>query len=293
MDVVKEENQIKHSQNFLKSKELIKELLNKSSIGPNDLVLEIGPGKGIITEQLAKECAKVIGVEKDRKLYERLFQKFIENNKIEIKFGDFLKYCLPNEEKYKIFSNIPFNLTADIIGKIISTSNPPEDAYLIIQEEAARKFSGLPYGKERQYSLLLKPWFELKIIHHFKRTDFYPVPRVEIVLLRIKKREDPLVDKERTQLYRDFIIYGLNQWKPMLKKSLEKIFTYKQFKKLTKSLGLNKSAVPTDLSFQQWLELFNYFLIGVEEYKKGLVYGSEALLKNQQTRIKKVHRTRL
>jgi len=190
MNITKEEKRIKYSQNFLRSRELIKKLLNKSSICSNDLVLEIGPGKGIITEQLARGCIKVIGVEKDRKLCDGLFQKFRENNKVEIKCEDFLKYRLPAEEKYKIFSNIPFNLTADIIGKITSADNPPEDAYLIVQEEAAQKFSGSLYGKERQYSLLLKPWFEVKIMHHFKRTDFYPVASVEIVLLRIKKREN-------------------------------------------------------------------------------------------------------
>jgi len=94
------------------------------------------------------------------------------------------------------------------------------------------------------------------------------------------------------QHYRDFIIYGFNQWKPTLKKSLDRIFTYEQLKRLTKNLGFDRSAVPTDLSFQQWLGLFNYFLIGVEEYKKRLVSGSEALLKNQQNRIQKIHRTR-
>jgi len=283
---------LRYSQNFLKDSKLVERIINQSSIGTQDLVYEIGPGKGIITEHLAKRCARIIGIEKDEELYKRLFQKFKNNDKIEIRYGDFLNYNLPKYEKYKVFSNIPFNLTADIITRLTSTVNPPEDAYLIIQDEAARKFAGLPYGKERQYSLLLKPWFELKIMHNFERTDFYPIPQVKIVLLQIKKRENPLVKKEKNQLYRDFIVYGFNQWKLTLKGALKKIFTYEQLKKLSKDLDFNLSMTPTDLNFNQWLGLFNYFLVGVEENKKALVCGSERILKYQQNQLQKVHRTR-
>jgi len=292
MNINKSDKKLIYSQNFLKNKKLVEKIINQSNIGLQDVVYEIGPGKGIITEYLAKRCTKVIGIEKDEKLYKRLFQKFKDNGKIKIRYGDFLSYNLPRNEKYKIFSNIPFNLTADIIAKLTLAINPPEDIYLIIQDEAARKFAGLPYGKERQYSLLLKPWFELKILHHFEQTDFYPIPQVKIVLLQVKKRKNSLVKKEKNQIYRDFIIYGFNQWKLNLKDALKKIFTYEQLKRLSKDLGFNLSATPTDLNFEQWLGLFDYFIIGVEDNKKTLVYGSERILKHQQYRLQKVHRTR-
>jgi len=283
--------QIEYSQNFLRNPKLVERLVSKSSIGPHDVVYEIGPGKGIITEQLAKQSAKVIGIEKDRELYKKLHQKFIKTDKIEIRYGDFLQYNLP-QERYKVFSNIPFNLTANIIARLTSATNPPEDTYLIIQKEAARKFAGSPYGEERQYSLLLKPWFELEIVYRFHRTDFYPIPHVDVVLLRIKKQENPLVEKEQAQLYKDFIVYGFNQWKLNLKKALKKIFTHEQFTKLAKDLGFSKAAESTDLNFKQWLGLFNYFLVGVEEYKKEVVHGSANTLKYQQARLQKIHRTR-
>jgi len=292
MDIYKKINQLKYSQNFLKNDKLVERIINQSSIGPQDMVYEIGPGNGIITEHLAKKCAKVIGIEKDEKLYKKLSQKFKENDKIKIRYGDFLSYDLSRDEKYKVFSNIPFNLTASIIDKLTSAINSPEDMYLIIQDEAARKFAGSPYGKERQYSLLLKPWFELKILRHFKQTDFSPVPQVKIVLLQIKKRKKSLVKKEKSQLYRDFIVYGFNQWKLTLMSALKKIFTHQQLKRLSKNLGFNFLSTPTDLSFNQWLGLFDYFLIGVEDNKKALIRGSGKKLKYQQNRFQKVHRTR-
>lgn len=283
---------LQYSQNFLKSPLLVKKLVEQSSIDRTDIVYEIGPGKGIITQELAKKSTKVIAIEKDRGLWTRLREKFLNNPNIEIRLGDFLKERLPEKERYKVFSNIPFSITAEIIAKLTSAANPPKDTYLIIQEESARKFSGSPYGKERLYSLLLQPRFELRILHHFRRTDFYPVPKVNIVLLQIKKRNNPLVQGDKKQLYRDFIVYGFSQWKLNIKKALEKIFTYKQFSRLARDLKFEKSATPSDLSFQQWLGLFNYFVIGVEESKKELVYGSENLLKHQQSRLQKIHRTR-
>lgn len=283
--------QIKYSQNFLSSSRLVERLISKSSIGPQDVVYEIGPGKGIITEQLAKRAAKVVAIEKDKKLYEGLKKKFLNSQKVKIHYGDFLRWNLPNQ-LYKVFSNIPFNVTADIICKLTSAFIPPEDAYLIVQEEAAKKFAGAPYGKERQYSLLLKPWFEIKILYHFRGTDFYPIPKVNIVLLQIKKREIPLVEKEQAQVYRDFIVYGFNRWKPNLKKSLEKVFSYKQFKKLSRDLNFDILARPTDLNFEQWLGLFNYFLVGVGEEKKRIICGVQEKLKRQQLKLQKIHRTR-
>jgi len=293
MDVYKKINQLKYSQNFLNNNKLVERIINQSSIGSQDVVYEIGPGKGIITEQLAKRCTKVIGIEKDEELYKRLSQKFKDNDRIKIRYGDFLSYNLPRNEKYKVFSNIPFNLTADIITKLTSAINPPEDTYLIIQDEAARKFAGSPYGKERQYSLFLKPWFELKILHYFEQTDFFPVPQVKIVLLQIKKREKSLVKREKSQFYRDFIVYGFNQWKLTLKSALKKIFTYQQLKKLSRNLDFNLSATPTDLNFNQWLGLFDYFLVGVIARKRNLILSFEEQLKRQQKHLLKIHRTGL
>jgi len=284
---------IKYSQNFLRSRKLVKMILDKSNIGEADLVLEIGPGKGIITEEIEKRCRKIIAIEKDRKLYEFLKKKFEDKEKVKIVLGDFLDYHLPKEQ-YKIFSNIPFNLTADIISKITSAKNCPEDAYLILQREAVKKFIGFPYSKKTQmYALLLKPWFNIKVIYSFKRTDFEPVPQVNIALIHISKRKKPLIEKDHKKLYQDFIVYGFNQWKSTIKKALEKIFTYKQLKKLSGNFEFNFLTKPTELNFEQWMGLFSYFLIGVDKNKRLLIHGSQEHLKEQQRKLQKIHRTKL
>ena len=289
---IKMPRKLSHSQNFLKSQKLVSNLINKSSIDSNDIVYEIGPGKGIITTELAKVCKQVIAIEADKKLFLQLGKKFGENKKVKIILYNFLNFSLPQKEKYKIFANIPFNLTADIISKITGAKNPPIDTYLIIQKEAALKFAGFPYYKESQYSLLLKPVFELKIISKLRKSDFQPQPKVDTVLLQIKKRVKPLVNNEYTQLYRNFIVYAFGQWKPTLRGGLKEIFSGTQLNKLSQNLNFHRNVKPTDLRFEQWLGIFNYFSKAVSEDKKILVFGAEKKLRKQQSRLQKNHRTR-
>lgn len=164
---------------------------------------------------------------------------------------------------------------------------------LIVQKEAAEKFTILPVGKTTQASLLLAPWFELNILRRFEKTDFYPAPDVEVVFLRIRKREQALVDDERAELYRDFIIYSFAQWGLTLEKTLQKIFTYNQIKRLARDSGFDRQkATLISLNFKQWLGLFNYFLIGAEGSKKQLVVGSKERWEEQQAKLQKRHRTR-
>ena len=280
-----------YSQNFTVNPLLVANLIEQSSLTKEDVVYEVGSGTGIITAELAKRCKKVVAIEIDKNLARKLQTKFINVPNVEVREGDFLLYPL-TEQKYKVFSNIPFNITAAIVKKLTEAKNLPIDIFLFVQHDAAKKFLGSPNAKETQLSLLLKPIFELSITHQFKRNDFRPIPNVDIVLLRIKKREKPMVEQQNEKLYRDFIVYSFNAWKPNLKEGLKKIFTDHQFLRLAKELDFLSSAKPTDLNFSQWVGLFNFFTKGVDIGKKLLIRGSEDKLRNQQTKLDKIHRTR-
>lgn len=281
-----------YSQNFTVNSSLVANLIERSSISQDDIVYEIGPGTGIITAELAKRCKKVVAIEIDKNLAKKLQTKFINVPNVEVLKENFVFYPL-NEPKYKVFSNIPFNITAAIVKKLTEAKNLPIDIFLFVQHDAAKKFLGAPSAKETQFSLLLKPVFELSITHQFKRNDFRPTPNVDIVLLRFKKRTEPIIEQQNEKLYRDFIIYGFKAWKPTLKEGLKKIFTDYQFLRLSKELGFLSSAKPTDLNFSQWLGLFNFFTKGVDISKKSLIRGSEEKLRNQQTKLDKINRTRV
>lgn len=283
---------LKNSQNFLKSSQLVVQLLANSGICNKDVVFEIGPGKGIITRQLSKIAFKVVAVEYDQKLVAGLQEMFDDYGGVEIIFGDFLQTPLPKRGDYKVFANIPFDLTADVLDKLTLTLNPPQDTYLIVQEEVAKKYAGHPYGEERLCSLILKPRFELSIVHQFHRWDFDPVPSVDINMLRIKKRQQCLLNSKEFGMYQDFIAYAFRQSGANLGERLKRVFTYKQFRRQAFECDFDLCARPGELCFEQWLGLYQYFINHISVDKRTLVCGSYRRLVREQCRLQKIHRTR-
>jgi 23S rRNA (adenine-N6)-dimethyltransferase len=241
------------AQNFLKSPGLVRRLLRHAAIGPEDTVCEIGPGKGIITAELARTAKKIVAVEKDASLVRTLRERFRSADNVEIHAGNFLTYSLPRQP-HKIFANIPYNATAEIVRKILFAAPSTTEAYLIMQREAARKFSGVP--NETSFSLLAKPYFEFRIIAQLRRTDFHPVPSVASVLLRIRRRDRSLLLKEDTRPYRDFVNLGFTGWNRNLRSAFKHVFTYPQWKRLARELRFSLNATPTELSFDQWIGLY-------------------------------------
>ncbi len=276
---------VAYAQNFLKSPCLIAALLDQSGIGSHDVVYEIGPGKGIITGQLAQRCRRVIAIEKDAVLASRLRQRFAHQHNVTIIEGDFLRFSLPGSP-YKVFANIPFNITTAIVTKLTAASNPPEDMFLTMQREAAYKFLGMP--RESLYAILLKPWFAGNIVHSFRREDFTPDPRVDVVMLRLRKRGPPLIRRADKQLFRDFVVYSFTTWRPTLASILKDIFTPRQLKYLSRTISFDSSATPSSLTFEQWLQLFLSFKQISNEQARQAISGSEQRLKKQQHGLQKM-----
>jgi 23S rRNA (adenine-N6)-dimethyltransferase len=264
----KYDKQIVLAQNFLRSSKLVRSLLDISSIESSDTVFEIGPGRGIITAELAQIACKVIAIEKDPDLARQLRRRFKSARNVQIITNDFLKYHIPARE-YKIFANIPYNITACIVRKILYAPPVPSEAYLIVQREAAEKFSGS--SDETQFSILAKPWFDVQIIRELRKTDFEPMPKVDSVLLSIKKRQPALIQKEDAFLYHSFVRYGFGRWKSSLKLIFKPIFTYQQWKHLSKDLHFPLNVIPSKLTFEQWLGLFECFKHRVPKNKQACI----------------------
>src|ERR1044072_2602006 len=246
--------QARLEENCLPSPALVQLLVGMSTIGPSDIVYEIGAGDGIITAALARIAGRVVAIEKDPELVRKLRERCRPFRNVEIVERDFLAWSFGTSE-YKIFANIPYNLTSRIVRKILYEQTSLRESYLILQKEAARKFSGCP--KETLVSILAKPFFEFQILYQLRRTDFWPVPNVDSVLLAIKRRERSLVAVRDVAAYREFVRYGFGRWKPNLKLAFKDVFTYKQWKWLARNLDFPLHATPTELSVEQWLGLYN------------------------------------
>jgi 16S rRNA A1518/A1519 N6-dimethyltransferase RsmA/KsgA/DIM1 with predicted DNA glycosylase/AP lyase activity len=247
------------SQNFIKDKKLISTIIkNSTDIGANDLVLDIGAGKGGLTIPLALVAAKVMAVELDLKLVGILQRNITEANltNVSVINADFLDLDLNRLGSYKVFANIPFSLSADIIRKLLLGYNKPLSCYLFLEKNTAYRFMGLPQSDESLISLMIKLNFHMKLIHQFHPYDFQPMPKADVVLVRFVKKEE-VFPPDQQLLFQTFMEQIFLSRKHDLKGALLTIFTYKQLQRIKKDLGLNIRIRPSQLSFDDWVKIFS------------------------------------
>jgi len=277
---------IKYSQNFYTNKEKLEDVIKFLKINSKDVVLDIGAGTGIITEELSKYANKVIAYELDQRYFKKLQEKFNNSSNIILKNENFLNIELPRKE-FKIFSNIPFFITADIINKITDVNSKLEEAFLFVQKESAERFAGEP--KNTQIATILSFMYEIDIREKFQKKDFKPISNVDVVLLNIRRKD---FNKRDFQLYRDFITYIFNQMNYSVLDTFKKLFTYKQLKYINQYLNKNRYSKPTDIPLDYYLNIFQEFKLNGKNYiNKVNGYYSKHL--KQHSNREKVHRTRI
>ena len=243
------------SQNFLKDRKLVEKLVRESSIGFKDTILEIGPGKGIITELLLNRANKVIAVELDTNLYFYLKKRFSESmSKLLLVNKNFLEFKLPRYP-YKVFANIPFSIEGKIIRKLLNADRPPEDAYLVVRRDLGERLIGERH--ENQFSVFYKPWFSFEIVHYFKRFDFEPLYTMDILLLRFTQRKSPLLEVKDKQKYIALVGQGFGGGR-LLRYNLRSFLSYKEIKRLACENNFSFKDKPTKLTLSQWITLFSF-----------------------------------
>ncbi|CAA9542955.1 MAG: SSU rRNA (adenine(1518)-N(6)/adenine(1519)-N(6))-dimethyltransferase [uncultured Thermomicrobiales bacterium] len=288
MSSTRRNRQVRFSQNFLHDRRLVERLVGEAGLGPDDIVLEIGPGTGIITDVLARRCGHVLAVEKDQQQVGTLQRRFRHQPRVTVFRADFLEFPLPATQ-YKVFASIPYNITTAIVAKLTSGVSPPDDAFLIVQREAAARFIGAPANT--LFALELAPWFDLSIRRELQRTDFRPVPAVDSVLLRVRRRPEPLVPDERRGAYLDLVTALFTAWKPSVLEALSTIAPGDIVQALHATFGSDLSRTPAQLPFVLWLRLFERIVALEDDRVWSAVAGAGERLKEQQSRLMKRHRT--
>ena len=181
-------------QNFLIDKEVIKKLIRAANLKPKDIILEIGPGIGTLTIELAKKVKKVIAIEKDPKMVE-ILKETLENFKnVKIIKGDILKFRIldfgfPGRDgfpsNYKVVGNLPFYLTAPVIRKFLELPEArPRAMVLVIQKEVGQRIC----ARTPDMSILavsVQFYAKPEIISYISRKSFWPQPKVDGAILKI------------------------------------------------------------------------------------------------------------
>lgn len=245
--------QLSNSQNFITNRKLIHKITHLSNIGKKDTVIEIGTGKGHLTEALCQMSRNVCSVELDQRLYENAKARLSQFSNLKLIQGDFLKYSLPIKGDYKVFANIPYFITTQIIEKLTENLNPATDIWLVMEKGAAKRFTGV--SKDTEKSLLLKVNWEMKTIYHFRREDFHPLPSVDSVLVHFSRKALPDLTRSEYAAFKKFISvsreYGFGGKKSLL--------TKKQVTTALKQAGLPHAHENGVTLYIQWLCLFRCY----------------------------------
>lgn len=246
------------SQNFINNRGIISTIMGMVDLHEAELVVEVGPGKGIITDALIKPYNKVVAVEIDHSLFTELKKKYSSRQNLILIQDDFLKQKLP-KENYIVVANIPFNITADIIKKITDRNSLLQTAYLITEKEAAYKFVGAPYAESPLLAHFLHIHYDVKFLLQIERENFTPVPRVDIGFISIKKRRKPIFNDEDENLFKDFLTYIFSRTGGSMHEVVKSMFSNLQGKIILEKLRMRNDTPKKKVLFLDWVKIFETF----------------------------------
>ena len=247
-------------QNFLIDKNVLQKVIDSADIKPNDVILEVGPGIGTLTQELAKFAEKVIAVEKDKKMIEILAETLKNYKNIEIIHGDILKinstnYKLPTTN-YKLVANIPYYLTSPLIRKFLESENPPSEMILMLQKEVAQRICSKP-PKMSLLAVSVQFYAEPKIISYVSKNCFWPAPKIDSAIIKITPYRFRESVKTKTENFFNIAKAGFSQPRKQLAGNLAKSLKIEKVKInswLTEN-KINTTQRAETLSIEDWKNL--------------------------------------
>ena len=247
-------------QNFLIDREILNTIRNLGEISSNDIVLEVGPGTGNLTEKILEmKPKKLIVVEKDYKLIKILKKKF--NDEIEIVNEDILKFNLKIfKEKIIIFGNLPYNISTKILTSWIKINNLQDYCkkfILMFQKEVADRILAEHNSKNYGRLSIISSWkLDSKKIIDIHPSSFYPSPKIKSSLLTLKPKSKFFKLKNANNLEHITNLF-FNQRRKMIKKPLKYLF--KNYQKAAHDLSLDLKLRPQNLSNFTYYKICSYY----------------------------------
>lgn len=239
-------------QNFLTSKKIVEEIIKAADLKSDDVVLEVGPGKGILTEAILEKITKgkLIAVEKDYRLIEYLQKKFKNKKNLEIIHEDILKFNISKyiilNTKYKIIANIPYYITSRFLRNFLQSDFQPRKMVLMLQKEVAERIVA-KNNKESILSISVKVYGQPKIIKIVPARYFSPKPKVDsavLVIDNISKEFFYNLDEEK---FFKLVKQGFSSKRKMLKNNL------KMPGNVFEKCKIPQNARAEDLSLENWI----------------------------------------
>lgn len=260
-------------QNFLKSRSAILAMITAGEVGENDIVLEAGPGKGVLTEELLKKANKVIAVEKDDMLVEFLRDKFsadIASGKLELVHDDILNFepktynlqpsphNLPprlvggQATTYKLLANIPYYITGQFLRKFLSSENQPSKMVILLQKEVVKRITAND-GKESILSISVKSYGKPKNIGKVSKENFSPKPKVDSAILLIDNISRDFFKEISEEKFFQIVKTGFAHKRKFLTGNIKHLIKVgDQVEKILENCGISPKSRAEDVSLEKW-----------------------------------------
>lgn len=258
-------------QNFLTDKAMIDKIIDESFIEEDDLVIEIGPGMGVLTCEAAKYARHVIAVEIDEGLIPVLNHTLKEYDNIEIVNGDILKTDMsrlihearqkdPGLGSVKIIGNLPYYITTPIIMKILEEAVPADSITIMMQKEVAARINAHPSTKAYgALTVAVRYYCNVYHVIDVPKEVFVPQPKVDSSVLRLEIRDEKPVDLLDEKNFFICIRGGFNQRRKTLLNSLTGIsgMDREQVKKMLDSVGIEPTRRAETLTIEEFANIAN------------------------------------
>ena len=247
-------------QNFLEDEEILKKIANSIETNSDDLIIEIGPGKGALTKYLQAKNSYLLCYEIDTRLKDIL--NTYQNNKTKIIYQDFLQADINKDVKYYnynniyIIANIPYYITTPIIKKAIEIPNL-KSMSLLVQKEVANRLTATK--KSKNYSSLtvfLNYYFTINYLFDVKKECFNPVPKVESAVINFKKKDEKIKVKDENIFFK-LIIDAFKMKRKTLKNNL-KDYDWNIIKEILIKNNLSEQARAEELSLEVFIDIANH-----------------------------------
>lgn len=242
-------------QNFLVDGNIQRKIISHCELNDSDVVVEIGPGRGELTKLIAPRVKMLYAIEKDSLLVKDLREYFKESKNVAIIQWDVLKFDFKGYFRdcinLKVIGNIPYYITTPIIEYLFNLRDKIDVVFITVQKEFALRLSALPGSREvSSLSYFARYYSEPKILFTINKGCFFPVPKVDSTLVRLKIRKEAPFHITDERLFFKIIRAAFNKRRKTLKNSLNGIVH-------PEILGDLASARPEDLSLQDFVNLAN------------------------------------
>ena len=245
-------------QNFLFDTYILSNIIGSTDVGPEDIVVEIGPGPGKLTRMLAEKAGRVIAIELDDRLYERLRIELAGADNIELVHGDALRYHYEDLPEFKVVANIPYYITTPIIFRLLQAKGSLKSMTLAVQKEVAERITAKPDTKAYGVlSLMVRYYAEPDLRFLIPKEAFRPKPKVDSAVVNMRILDKPSVDVKDEKLFFRIIKTAFSQRRKMLSNSLKSL--REDVKEWLSRAGIDPQRRPETLSIREFALLANTF----------------------------------